>query len=72
MLIVATLFKAVLYPFGCRNVYFGCPLFRDDEGRWRGAVVAIDAIPFSRNKSQFELESIQREITKVSSILFVY
>ncbi|KAM7542649.1 hypothetical protein Aperf_G00000015985 [Anoplocephala perfoliata] len=37
---------------------------RDSEDRWRGAVVAIDALPFSESKPQFEIESIRRGLTK--------
>ncbi|KAM3173628.1 hypothetical protein ACTXT7_012137 [Hymenolepis weldensis] len=37
---------------------------RDEQGRWKGAIVAIDAIPFNKTKPQFDIESIQRELIK--------
>lgn len=45
---------------------------RDEQGRWKGAVVAIDAIPFNKTKPQFDIESIRRELNKVSAFLFMF
>ncbi|VUZ45016.1 unnamed protein product [Hymenolepis diminuta] len=37
---------------------------RDEQGRWKGAVVAIDAIPFNKTEPQFDIAPIRRELNK--------
>lgn len=37
---------------------------RDEQGRWKGAVVAIDAMIFDKRKPQFTIEPIRRELNK--------
>nr|CDS26366.1 poly(ADP ribose) glycohydrolase [Hymenolepis microstoma] len=37
---------------------------RDEQGRWKGAIVAIDAMIFDRRKPQFTIEPVRRELNK--------
>ncbi|KAL5107893.1 Poly ADP-ribose glycohydrolase [Taenia crassiceps] len=37
---------------------------RNEDGRWMGAIIAIDALPFTRGTSQFEGRYIRRELNK--------
>ncbi|KAL5969867.1 Poly ADP-ribose glycohydrolase [Taenia solium] len=40
---------------------------RDKDGRWMGAITAIDALPFARDTPQFEGKYIRRELDKAYS-----